>query len=348
MIAGLAGELGKYMESSRKKEYGKIPFFADKRYDGIEFNNRNFREIKAGITGKKIGFVDAGNMEVVCAPSCSIHLIRVCMRVFRDNIRERIGIPEVMEFFSVARSEVKDGKICYFTKLFPMKEEFRVILPDEGDLRFDSMDGSIMRGNHMAPISVVGGLARRFAEWRAAGLLAGYCDIIVRDGTLQTSVTNEGKYSKEAYGKAMEKGVTFTALAKTSSLYTDNGSSLLGAVKDMEEKIKEWYYHPVCENKNPDHEGEIYVVRLHGKSRYVFRFEVHREQNGGVEEVMKAIAYNSTDIAFVGYPYGLLSVDLGSRVSGRRTDSLKVLLGSKERGEFAMDAHDLLNKYSGG
>jgi hypothetical protein len=62
------------------------------------------------------------------------------------------------------------------------------------------------------------------------------------------------------------------------------------------------------------------AVKLHKQSEYVFRFEVLKDQVnknnfGEVELIISALAENSKDVCFPGYPYGLIDADKFARVS---------------------------------
>ena len=187
-------------------------------------------------------------------------------------------------------------------------------------------------------------------------------DIAVRDGTLQTAVTNESVPASSAFQAAVDRRVTLSALAKTSALFTSSGISLLAAVGKLARDAGaagRWYYHPLVVNEHPEHRAEIYACRLHPASRHVFRFEILREQaralgEGPIARVFGALAANSSDLSFPGYPYGLIDADNQSRVRRNEKESLRALLASalagngsweRLRGHLgASDAHDVLDR----
>jgi hypothetical protein len=96
-----------------------------------------------------------------------------------------------------------------------------------------------MTGYQRVPINRILDVARAFAEWQFSKhiieLELEKGDIIVRDGTLQTIVTNESKYADKVYESAIKKGVYFTAVSKTSTLFTTTGQPLFPSIKILSE-----------------------------------------------------------------------------------------------------------------
>ena len=115
----------------------------------------------------------------------------------------------------------------------------------------------------------------------------------------------------------------FLGISKTSTLFTTTGLSLLGAVQGLAEDydVNGPCCLPIARVANVLHNAFIYVVKLHESARYVFRFEIYGEQARRMSEedlcgVTSALASNSKDISFPGYPYGLIDADSFARVSG--------------------------------
>ncbi len=343
------------------------PLFRDKRYNSIDLNTDFFSPLPELDDDRKIAFVDGGNVELIKAPNFAIGLTRLYFNLFKGSKRlEAVKVPQRIEFYTVSYTSVEKGEIFYKTELVPIKEEWSKYLPKDSDLEFDSFDPTIMSGNQRAPISRVLGVSRVFAEWCFSGFIAGEelqnGEVLIRDGTLQTTVTKESKYANEAYNAALEKGVYFAALAKTSTLFTDTGLPLFSAIHTLSESSKlkdsEWYYHPIVEITHPDHKAEMFAVKLFRMSEYVFRFEVLRDQVkksnfNDIELIISALSKNSQDIGFPGYPYGLFDADKFARVTmmEQNANSFQLLaaIGQKEvwkkisRFVKSSDAHDTLN-----
>jgi hypothetical protein len=344
------------------------PFFADTRYKTHPFSKENFKPIKQTESSRKMAFIDGGNQEVLAAPNFSVQINRVYHNIFEAQKRVLKGsLPNRLEFFSATCSSFRNGEIFYDTTLFPLKDEFMELLPDEVDLSFNSLDRSVTIGTMRADISGVASIARRFAEWTYAShvlrkeLERG--DIMVLDGSLQTSFTNESNYSSELYEVAKSKGVIVTGISKTCRLFTDTGLSLLGAVRKLADgtPYSSWYF-PVAEATSSDHNAIIYIIKLHPKAECVFRFEIYREQFLGLSEddlngILGQLAKNSQDVSFPGYPYGLIDADRFARVRDDEVDGYQVLLLSEisKQGKWpkfarhihAVDAHATLNMLIG-
>ncbi len=121
-----------------------------------------------------------------------------------------------------------------------------------------------------------------------------------------------------------------------------------------------WYYYPIVEINQPNHKAEMFATKLHKNSEHVFRFEVLKDQLtrhnlGEVELILSALAANSGDIAFPGYPYGLIDADRFARVQNSekiaREFQFRAVLSSKNDlwkkiSKFikSTDAHEVLNK----
>ena len=221
-----------------------------------------------------------------------------------------------------------------------------------------------MNGNSRADIGLVASIARRFAEWQFANILIENemenGDVLVLDGTLQTSFTNERKYLKRLYASAEKKGVIITGLSKTSSLFTTTGLSLLGAVNELAEEeaiSREWYY-VIAESQSEDHNVVIVFLKLNKISDRIFRYEVQREKfyslsDNELVEIMTLLVKNSSDATFPGYPYGLIDVDRLARVSYDEIEYYRGMILSQmnelgkwkkfSRHIYASDAHSILN-----
>lgn len=327
------------------------PLFTDPRYIAKPFDKSNFKPFDpcpkdAGPTPgepARVAFVDGGNLEILRAPNFSVSLVRVYFNIF-DGKNERVApttVPPRMEFFVTAFASMVDGKMYYSGILHPMDDSQVDYLPSGEHLMVDSMDRAIATGGFRADISIMGQITRRAAEWSLAGhvmreeLEKG--DLMVRDGTLQTAVTNEKYYAKPAYDAADGKGVLLSGLAKTSMLFTTTGLSLLAAVHKLAQdnglKQSAWYYNPLAENHHPDHPAEMFVTKLHPDTKYVFRYELYKPQVEAMSKeqldgVFLRLGRNSSDLSFLGYPYGLVEADLSARVHYADSDWLKGMVSN--------------------
>lgn len=361
----LAERLGNSVE---EHEVGD-PFFSDPSYKTFPISKERFRRIESVQSGRRLTFVDGGNQEILGAPNFSVQFNRVYFCIFSQQ--QRIfedRLPSPLEFLSLTHSTFKEGEIIYETQLVSIEDNYKELLPIESDLSFNSFDRTVTVGTQRADIERVASIARRFAEWNYAfnvvekSLNEG--DVLVVDGTLQTSFTNELKYAKKLYAAARSKGVIVTGISKTSRLFTTTGMSLLGAVRRVadEAKICGAWFIPIAEVQTSDHNAFIFVVKMNPIADYVFRFEIDHEQFEqlgfeGVNEILSLLADNSRDISFPGYPYGLVDADRFARVAETEAAIYKALLLSEisKIGKWpkllghiqAIDAHDILNMLIG-
>jgi hypothetical protein len=344
------------------------PHLSSHNYDSVPLSLRNFHPFKFLDCRRRIAFVDGGNQPLLQAPNFSVQFNRVYFNIFQGNRRlnpEPI-VPQRFEFVSATIAQFQGDEICFQTSLFPMIESNQVFLPDPADLSFSSFDRRIMQGTSRADIKRVATIARRFAEWRYATKVVENVltngDILVMDGTLRTAFKNENLYAREGYAAAKKNSVLYTGLSKTSNLFTTTGLSLLGALRKLAEDNgvePPWYYHPVAKSKSPEHEAAIFIIRLRPESHRVFRYEIQAQQaeqlsERELNEVFSGLSNNSCDIAFPGYPYGLVDADANAKVVGSDVDTHRVELLSElssngswpkfSRHMESSDAHDVLDK----
>lgn len=363
MLADRLADIANLLDTNIDELNMGAPLFTDPRYKARPFDKGNFSPFpsmtldEAASDGRRLAFVDGGNLEILKAPNFSVHLVRVYFNIFEGERRVMPrSVPQRMEFFVVALATILDGKMYYSGILVPMDEAQTDLLPSGDHLMIDSMDRTI-RSDTMgrADISVMGALTRGFAEWHMAALVMEEelreGDILIRDGTLQTALGNERHYAKRAYKAADERGVVLGGVAKTSTLITTTGLSLLAAVNrlstggDLEGKI--WYYHPVAENTHPDHPAEMFVAKLNPESDYVFRSEVYRPQaeamgREGVGRFFSLLSSHCCDYTFLGYPYGLVDADQYARVPRHQAGEVRTLMGTTLSG---MDCHDKIMRH---
>ncbi|HIH42160.1 TPA: DNA double-strand break repair nuclease NurA [Candidatus Woesearchaeota archaeon] len=332
------------------------------------------------ITNTKIAFIDGGNVELLSAPNFSLQFVRVFACIFQDN--KRI-FSKKKEFYVLAKcinrlNDEGKAELTYTAEIFnankePGKDGKTFI--DASDLLFAANDETIRDGIHNASISAVGEIARKFGELALAKQIVnelGEDGIIVLDGSLQATITNHKKYLEQLYAYAHEKGIVVSALAKTSRLFSNNGNSMAGLLNEISANTQvngvickniAWYYYPVVEIENDNHKAELFFVKLNKASEYVFRFEIFKDclaekkqdsalLAGFLSELFSAIANNSRDLAFPGYPYGLIFADKLARVSNNEKEYLTTMFQAKAGKSWlvikkylnAVNAHDVLDR----
>lgn len=327
----------------------ETPKFSDSNYQPFKLSKDNFHLIKKTTTNAKIAFIDGGNLEVLKAADFSLNLIRIYFSIYQNNKKINSGKEE---FYALIYADNQDDEIFYKTKLFSKNKE---VLPEEEDLIVNSFDTSLKKGQHRINISRIAGVVRRFSELKIASKVVEKLDkedILVLDGSLQSTTTNETRYLEELFRKGLENNILITALSKSCTLMTDSGASLivvLGAICPE----AEWYYHPVAEIESLEHQAEIFFVKFHEKTRHIFRFEVYKKQKYGIENVLSLLKENSNDPIFLGYPYGLIDADKFARISNKELEYFKTMLTLKLGDASKLDkhlnvrnAHDILDRMS--
>jgi NurA domain len=374
VIINNIGNLVDKLEKSLDAPIGN-PLFRSSDCKAYKLDKKNFNPIRLGVVDRKMAFIDGGNQEIIHAPNFSLQVNRVYFNLFRG--KERVtpisGIPIKMEFLSLTTSYFNEdeGDIAYETSIFPTLDEFNDFLPDERDLSFTSGTRASFYGVTRYDMERVASIARRFAEWSLSKHIIENeleeNDLLVRDGSLQISFANEDKYSEDTFDAAKRNSAIFTGLSKTSHLTTDSNFSLLGSIQRFAEdsgiENVAWCYCPVGRCSSKEYRALITAVKLNPNSRHVFRFEILKEQaqhikKEGIMSVVEAIAENSVDLCFPGYPYGLIDADLQARV---REDEMgiyetRILSEISKRPELlqkvqadirAVDGHEILNYLAG-
>lgn len=332
------------LDTNILEKKGDFVVFKNDKYKPVRFDKANFKEIPDKEAGRRIAFVDGGNAELIKANNISLQFIRIACVVYGKNKRAKHA---KKEFYLLAYAKEENGKIFYDAEAFG---------EDAAGINFkkiDSFDSTLRTGDHRIDISKVGEIYRRFAEIRFCGQMIDELsdgDIIVKDGDLECSITDEAEQMDALYKRAVEKGIVICGLAKTSSLLTNTGNSA-SAVIDSIGPESSWYYYPVAEIKDDNHKADICFVKLNDASKHVFRFEIFSQQRQDMEDAICLLKNNSSDPVFLGYPYGLIEADRLGRVSNNDAEYLKTAFMAKAGKRFekirkymaSADSHSILD-----
>ena len=321
--------------------------FSDSNYEPFNFDKNNFTEIKKSESKNKIAFIDGGNSEIIKSSNFSLNLIRLYYTVYQNN--KRINAKK-QDFYAFVYTKNIDNELFYDVEFIELNNN---ALPNKQDLLLSSLDETIQQGIVRANISSVSNVIRRFSEIKTAINIMDNLnnnDIIVLDGSLQCTFTNEKKYFEELYKKATEKNIIICGLSKTTTLMTDKGNSISNALNKFNIHGK-WLYNPVVEIKSSNHKSEMAFVKLHEKSKYVFRFEIYKNQKEKINDVLNLVANNCNDSVFIGYPYGLIESDRNARVSTQEKEMMLTLFSTKFGKDWekikeslrSIDAHEILD-----
>ncbi len=320
-------------------DWGSPYFKRTQYYETVPLSADNLSGFELAGGERVVCSVDGGNNTIFESPSESLHLLRVYFNLFRGKKRVQNVEPLSAYLVSKPDGEGVRAEIFPLNSSIPLEERVFVLSADE-------VNGDGMRN--------AGHTVRRYLEWLVMKYVCQEYleegDILVKDGALQTGVEEERGYAEEVYAGCLDKEVTLVGIAKTSSLMTTTGYPLLAAIRMLADEGKDgrWYYHPIAENKHPDHKGEMHVVKYHPSSDYVFRTEFYREQKFSRQDVLGELALQARDPIFLGYPYGLVDADKRARVTDEEVEYLKTVgmgaMGDSMRYRInSLNAHDILS-----
>jgi hypothetical protein len=147
-----------------------------------------------------------------------------------------------------------------------------------------------------------------------------------------------------------KKNAVVCSVAKASSLLTRSGRSLVNALKKLS-NLDEWYYYPIVKIEDSEHKAEMFFTKLNAKAEHIFRFEVFKDSEYDVDELLSLLRDNSKDPVFLGYPYGLIEADKFARVSndekGYYQMMIRSFLGNElDESESILNSHDILDSIS--
>ena len=339
--------ISRILDSVAEKQLSENMFakFSGEGYKAHRIDKNNFHEIKKPDSGGKIAFIDGGNAEIIGSANFSLNLVRVSCAIYHNN--KKVGIKK-FEVLAFINSFNEGGEIHYKCTFFNLGNGI-----DMDEIAFSSLDNTLMAGINRAEIGNVSNAVRRFYELRAAKYVADnkLAGIVVLDGNLQCTLTNESKHMKDLQNSCESNSVILCALSKTSSLFTDNGD-LLSAVLLRLSWTDSWHYYPIADIESGSHKADVHFAKLNGSSRHVFRLEILKSQKEYAEMAISEISLNCSDPIFLGYPYGLVEADRIARVSKQERESLKTMLLVKLRSRNiekylnAVNAHEILDKIS--
>ena len=326
-----------------------------------EIKASEFIEIKDS-ESKKIAFVDGGEGQLDEAPNYLITVNRVYYSIFQGKKRIKPKTNSRIQFFSYVMPSIHTDKgkkkIRYDTRLFAHTEEDKILLPDESDLTLITESSTVLQGTRLSSV------ARRIAEWHFATRVVekelNRGDILVIDGSLHTNSKNETKYADMLYESAMKKGVIVCGLAKTSRLITQAGEPLLPRIEEISGDVsfQRWYVK-VAEELSLYDKGFTLAVKLHPRSKFVFRLDILRKQflemePDEINSVLYSMADNAQDIGMHGYPYGAIDADRFAQIRNDEKNMYQgILLAERmqnkewkklKKHSESISAHDVLNQ----
>jgi hypothetical protein len=360
----------KGMGSNNTQDPASSVYFR-KGYRSYQISKNNFSALSKRVSDKKTCFVDGGNSLLIDTPSLALGFVRVAAVIVEHNKCIKTSIKE---FFVLARTVSIDGhsndpvnnpvslaksnsstKMAYQVTIYPENSEKGNSLIIS-DFELDPEEpGLVKNDDEFRPSNAVS-IARRLSEIKLAEGLVKELDsgdMLLLDGSLRASTTNEDSALNNLYLASMKKNVLVCAISKTCSIITNSGESLINAVSSISEKDKIWFYHPIAESVSEMHKAKLFLVKLNKKSEHIFTLEIYRSQAKGADyhKIIGFLAYMSRDLTFPGYPYWLIKVDMIARVANEENEMLITRFFAMNKGARkmllplikAVDAHSILD-----
>ncbi|MFH1506066.1 MAG: DNA double-strand break repair nuclease NurA [archaeon] len=321
--------VGEILKNIQEESSGSLKLvFNRKGLVPLEIDEKRYHSISPDKSKGKIAFIDGGNSEILASSAFSLHAIRIVALVYEHNKRISIKKKEFKVLVTV------DGD-KYVSKIFP---DFAFPA-----LSFDIDDEELRRGKERVEIGRIGSLIRRLAELELATEVAADVNLVVLDGILEAKFEHERKFLENLYAS----DANIVGIAKTCNLVTNKG----GPITAVFEKTGSWYYYPSIKGSNPDYNADLYFVKLHDRSDYVFRMDVHK---GEIGKILALLSTNAKDPVFLGYPYGLIEADKLARISNKEADLIKTQLMVRfgkdwkkvKRSLNSLNAHQILDNIS--
>ena len=318
--------LSNIVKSGEPLDYG-IPLI--KGAENIPLSEENFHPVEMKTSNKKVCFVDGGNNLIYLSPGHAIHLTRLYYSMFEGKKKVEQG-----RYTFIIDSRY-DG-MEYIANIYDM---------DNSEIYEDTMNIPEGEMDEREKIKGVGSHIRRIGEWLLIEKIMDKCDIVVKDGSLQTTEKGEYEYVDRIFEK--KEGVV-VGLSKTCTILTSTGYSLVGAIHHLSLKKgirAPWYYYPIAKNIGTI-KGDMFVVKLHPNASHTFRCEIAPPDNPG--EIFEILASLSNDPIFPGYPYGLIDADVNARVSDEEIKLYRsIVYDSADKFSIiesnSMNAHDIIS-----
>ncbi len=303
--------------------------------DAITDVIRRYEPVKTRLIGitrnfssKRFAFVDGGNSPLLQSPSFTAGIIRTAVITMRY---EKTISTDINTFAAFAYKK-KDNNAALKTFSLPTTGHLpETIAENIGKSRLDMETSellSLMR--RMSEIETCIDLAKSLDEG----------DIIVLDGALDCMHKPEKEMMQELIKTCVDNNILIIAVAKTTTI-VKKGDTITARLSYIKEDSGPWYTII---------DGRFYA-KLHKRSGHIFRIGFAEEQIEDIDlaKVMGMLYFYSRDIAFPGYPYGLLKADRFARVSDEESEMLrtKLLMAGLEK-EISpyirsVDAHNILD-----
>lgn len=258
----------------------------------------------------KIASVDGGQSELFATPAYAVYILRVAHVVYQQNRCLQRSSKTWFALLSLSNSALVVD--LFDEQGVQRKEEFLlsslVALPQRDDF---------------LSFSPYACFVREYLELEECQRVAGDLkqgDILLRDGLLSNLSVHSQLSELSAF--CQHHGVALLGFAKTTTLKTEQGESLPGALARVAPQGS-WYYH--------HHRGgdtfSTFFVKLHARTQYIFHVETL--SGADAQHTFSQLAHPACDPIFLGYPYGLIAVDQLARVSNQEQSYFKTLFEAR-------------------
>ncbi|HIG98767.1 TPA: DNA double-strand break repair nuclease NurA [Candidatus Woesearchaeota archaeon] len=304
-----------------------------KEYSLYPLEKEGWKPIGDSTGNANAAFVDGGNACIVKAPAAELHRVRTAVAITRGK---RLVKVEKQEGFVLATAEIADGRESYTAR----------ILPEPGKEASSTLRFGAGEITSQTPLTKAAEATRKTMEIAAAlqalkHLKGGF---LLLDGTLEALTGKEKECVTNLALAAAGNGVVHGSVAKTCSILASNGDSLIGAADSV--SGGEAGYILVAERR---HREAVAIARLNRSSQHLFRIEAPTHEH--LKKLLPELKAQSNDLAFPGYPYGLIMADRFARVSNNEADITRAKIratadaGMKKllKQEKALDAHGILD-----
>ncbi|MEK6874916.1 MAG: hypothetical protein AABX52_04165 [Nanoarchaeota archaeon] len=273
-------------------------------------------------------FVDAGQATIFSSPQLHVEFIRIYASEYHDLKREKCHLQEC---FLIIQTVVLEDEIFY--KIHSIPDIFSFPL-------FSVNEPTLAAKGRSVDIHVIANACRGLCEYyMIIDLLSKLPSdsMIVRDGDLDVQYQAQEHIMAQMCQIAKHNNIVLAGVSKTSALLTNTGGSAIAALYDLA-PVGLWSYQ--------DPKAKTCFAKFHARSSYIFRVDVIGQDK---EAVLKTLAAYSTDLVFLGYPYGLLEADARARVDKEEQVYLQNLFYSSDLGdeirrlEHASNAHSVLD-----
>ena len=328
-----------------------------KDYRLYEVKKENWQPIAAEETSPVIAFVDGGNAELLKTPAANLHRIRTAVVFVARNklirVRQKEGYILVKATVKQAEGQAS-SKVTYKAEFFDSDLDETSAGKNKA-AEFNSWELSTDENNSHA-LNKAAESVRRLCEisavrWAVKELAKNEGNakkFVVTDGTLEAFFEKEKNEMAPLYAEAKENDIAVGAVAKTCSLLTESGESLIAAAEAISNGQEG--YAVIAKGLMEKHTAAVAIAKLNNSALHFFRIEATNSSE--LSKLVAALKMQSNDLAFPGYPYGLIMADRFARVSEHDTGLMKAKIRATAgaevkallKDEKALDAHSILDR----